>query len=73
MSKPEKPIVYTLSTCPACTQLKKDWVEQGLEFEERQVDNSQALLDEALKYGEIVPIVVYNDGKVEYGYKDIIS
>ena len=73
MSKPDKTIVYTLSTCPACIQLKKDWTEQGLEFEERQVDENQELLNEALKYGDIVPIVVYKDGKVECGYKDIIS
>jgi glutaredoxin len=68
-----KPIVYTLSTCPACIRLKEDWVSRGREFEERQVDDNQAWLDEALSYGNAVPIVVYEDGRVEIGYANMIS
>ncbi len=68
-----KPIVYTLSTCPACIRLKEDWVSRGREFEERQVDDNQAWLDEALSYGNTVPIVVYEDGQVEIGYANMIS
>ncbi|MCJ7743197.1 MAG: hypothetical protein MUO99_01375 [Dehalococcoidales bacterium] len=68
-----KPIVYTLSTCPACIRLKEDWVSRGREFEERQVDDNQAWLDEALSYGNTVPIVVYEDGRVEIGYANMIS
>ncbi len=68
-----KPIVYTLRTCPACVRLKEDWVAQGKQFEERQVDENQAWLDEALKYGDVVPIVVYQDGRVEIGYANMIS
>ncbi|MFH1382846.1 MAG: glutaredoxin domain-containing protein [Chloroflexota bacterium] len=68
-----KPIVYTLRTCPACIELKKDLVRRGLEFEERQVDDNQAWLDEALKYGDTVPIAVYEDGRVEIGYAGMIG
>ena len=68
-----KPIVYTLTTCPACVVMKEDWNKQGIEFEERQVDESQSWLDEARTYGDVVPIVVYPDGKVTMGYKDMIS
>jgi glutaredoxin len=68
-----KPILYTLSTCPACIRLKEDWVSRGREFEERQVDDNQAWLDEALSYGNTVPIVVYEDGRVEIGYANMIS
>jgi glutaredoxin len=68
-----KPIVYTLRTCPACIRLKEDWVGRGREFEERQVDDNQAWLDEALRYGNTVPIVVYEDGRVEIGYANMIS
>lgn len=68
-----KPIVYTVSTCPASLKLKKDWTEQGKEFEERQVDQSQTWLDEALKYGDMVPIILYPDGKVDIGYKGMIG
>lgn len=66
-------IVYTLKTCPACNRLKDDWKAEGIEFEERQVDSNQAWLDEALKYGDMVPIAVYEDGTVDVGYKGMIS
>ncbi len=68
-----KPTVYTLSTCPACNRLKEDWAGQGIEFEERQVDVSQAWLDEALKYGDRVPIIIHEDGRVEVGYANMIG
>ena len=68
-----KPIVYTLSTCPACIKLKEDWTGQGKEFEERQVDDNQAWLDQALKHGDTVPIAVYEDGRVETGYAGMIG
>jgi glutaredoxin len=68
-----KPIIYTVSTCPASLKLKKDWSSQGIEFEERMVDKNQAWLDEALKYGDMVPIIVYQDGRVEVGYANMIG
>ncbi len=68
-----KPIVYTVSTCPACLKLKKDWSSQGIEFDERQVDKNQASLDEALEYGDMVPIIVHQDGRVEVGYANMIG
>ncbi len=68
-----KPIVYTVSTCPACLRLKSDWSRQGIAFEERPVDENQKSLDEAVKYGDMVPIIVYGDGKVEVGYKGMIG
>ena len=68
-----KPIIYTVSTCPASLRLKSDLKSQGIDFEERQVDENQKFLDEAVKYGDTVPIVVYADGKVEVGYKNMIG
>ena len=68
-----KPVVYTLSACPACIKLKEDWTRRGIEFEERQVDENQVWLDEALKYGDTVPIVRYADGRIQIGYKNMIS
>ncbi len=67
------PVIFTLKTCPACIEIKKHWAEQGREFEERQVDDNQAWLDDALKYGDTVPIVVYEDGRTEVGYRGMIS
>ncbi|MBI2979606.1 MAG: hypothetical protein HYY41_02095, partial [Chloroflexi bacterium] len=49
------------------------WSSQGKEFEERRVDDNQALLDEAVKYGDMVPIIVYEDGQVEVGYANMIG
>ncbi|MDP3880552.1 MAG: glutaredoxin domain-containing protein [Dehalococcoidales bacterium] len=68
-----RPIIYTLRTCPACIEIKKDWAVRGKEFEERQVDDNQTWLDEAREYGDTVPIVVYGDGRVEVGYADMIG
>ena len=67
------PTVYTLTTCPACTSLRIAWTEQGIAFEERQVDKSQSWLDEALVYGDEVPIIVHPDGRVEIGFEDEIG
>jgi len=68
-----KTIIYTVSSCPASAKIREDWTAEGKEFEERQVDKSQAWLDEALKYGDMVPIAVHADGKVEIGYKNMIG
>ena len=68
-----KPIVYTVSTCPACLRLKEDWRAQGIEFEDRPVDNSQKWMDEAVRHGDMVPVIVFGDGRVEVGYKGMIG
>lgn len=66
-------VVYTLATCPACIKLKEDWRRKGITFEERQVDQNQAWLNEALTYGDMVPIIVYEDKRVEVGYANMIG
>jgi len=73
MGSSKIPIVYTLQTCPSCIVLKEDWEKDKIAFEERQVDENQLFLDEAREFGDIVPIVVYPDGKVTMGYKDMIG
>ena len=45
------------------------WRREGVEYEERRVDQSQDTLDEALDYGDVVPIIVWPDGKVEMGFR----
>ena len=67
------PIAYTLTTCPASEVLRTEWGREGIEFEERRVDTSQEWLDEALNYGDEVPIIVYPDGRVEVGFADEIG
>ena len=65
----EQPTVYTLTVCPACDNLRTKWEQQGIAYEERRVDQSQDVLDEALLYGDSVPIIVYPDGRVEIGFE----
>ena len=36
----KNPIVYTLSSCPACMKLKQDWTSRGIAFEERPYGES---------------------------------
>jgi len=69
----KQPIVYTISTCPASIRLKKELAEKGIAFEERQVDKDQAWLDEALKFTDSVPTVVWEDGRIEVGYPGMMS
>ena len=63
------PIVYTLTACQACDQLRKVWGSKGIKYEERRVDQSQDTLDEALDYADTVPIIIYPDGRVEVGFE----
>ena len=63
------PVVYTLTVCPACDSLRASWARQGIAYEERRVDQSQEVLDEALDYADTVPIIVYPDGRVEIGFE----
>jgi hypothetical protein len=49
--------------------LRDAWRRQGVKYEERRVDQSQDTLDEALDYGDTVPIIVYPDGRVEIGFE----
>lgn len=68
-----RPVVYTLTSCPACVKLKEDWTRQGIAFEERAVDKNQAWLDEALEHADMVPIIVHPDRRVEVGYANMIG
>jgi glutaredoxin len=64
------PIVYTIRGCDSCVKLLKKWDAEGRVYDERRVELSQATLDEARRYGKLVPIVVWPDGRVEQGFGD---
>jgi glutaredoxin len=70
---PARPIVYTIRGCDACVKLLKKWDSEGLAYDERHVETSQATLDEARTYGSLVPIVVWPDGRVEQGFGDSLG
>jgi hypothetical protein len=64
------PVIYTIRGCDACVRLLNKWGADGVAYEERRVELSQATLDEARSYGSLVPIVVWPDGRVEQGFGD---
>ena len=72
-SMAERPIVYTIRGCDSCVKLMKKFEAEGVDFEERRVELSQAILEEARRYGSLVPIVVWPDGRVEQGFGDSIG
>ena len=61
-----RPIVYTIRGCDSCVKLLQKFEADGLDFEERRVELSQVTLEEARRYGSLVPIVVWPDGRVEH-------
>ncbi len=65
----EIPVVYTIRGCDACVKLLSKWEQEGRKWEERRVELSQTVLDEARQYGDMVPIVVWPDGRVEQGFE----
>ncbi len=63
------PVVYTIRGCDACVKLQKKWDGEGVKYDQRRVELIQATLNEARKFGDMVPIVVWPDGKVEQGFE----
>jgi glutaredoxin len=61
-------IMYTLRNCPTCEQARRDLTDEGVEFEERVVDDNSEWFEEASGLGTNVPIVVRGD-KVETGWR----
>lgn len=68
-----RPVVYTIRGCDSCVRLMKKFETEGVDFEERRVELDQAILEEARRYGSLVPIVVWPDGRVEQGFGDSIG
>jgi len=67
------PIVYTIRGCEACVRLLERWNADGMEYEERRAELSQATMDEARTFGSAVPIIVWPDGRVEQGFQGHIG
>ncbi|HWZ43338.1 MAG TPA: hypothetical protein VNW97_07660 [Candidatus Saccharimonadales bacterium] len=68
-----RPIVYTIRGCDSCVKLLSKFEAEHVEFEERRVELSQTVLEEARRYGSLVPIVVWPDGRVQQGFGDSIG
>lgn len=61
-------IMYTLRTCPTCERAREDLTADGVDFEERAIDDNAGWFDEASQLGLTVPILVRGDA-VEVGWK----
>jgi glutaredoxin len=61
-------IMYTLRTCPTCEHARRDLTAEGVDYEERCIDDNPQWFDEASQLGVTVPIIVRGD-KVEIGWK----
>ena len=61
-------IMYTLRTCPTCERAREDLTADGVDFEERPIDDNAEWFDEASQLGLTVPILVRGDA-VEVGWK----
>ncbi len=61
-------VMYTLRTCPTCERARKDLTAEGVEFEERVIDDNPQWFDEASSMALTVPILVRGD-KIEVGWK----
>lgn len=67
------PIVYTIKGCAGCVTLLERWDARGIDYEERRADMSQQIMDEARALGDVVPIVVYPDGRVEENPEGLVG
>ena len=61
-------IMYTLRTCPTCEHARRDLTAEGVDFEERVIDDNSQWLEEASRLALTVPILVRGD-TVEVGWK----
>ena len=66
-------MVYTIRGCHACIKLLEKLDADGVAYEERRAELSQAAMDEARTYGTAVPIVVWPDGSIEQGFEGHIG
>lgn len=61
----EKVIVYTSSTCPYCVAAKNFLHENSVEFEERNVSESEEARNELIEKGyRGVPVIVVGEEEV---------
>ncbi|MGG1514512.1 glutaredoxin family protein [Paenibacillus oryzisoli] len=65
MSQTAQPIVYSSTNCPYCQQLKKYLTEQGVAFEERNIDLNDAYGQELHDMGLMsLPVTVIGEHKI---------
>lgn len=68
-------ILYTKNNCQSCRFTKLHMVNMGVSFEERNVDENEAYMQEALDTGyKSMPIVVLNGAVIAAGFQpDVLN
>ncbi len=64
-----KVILYTLRGCATSDKARRALIEQGVDFEERLVDENPQWWEEATQYSFSVPVIVWGEGDVEIGWQ----
>ena len=62
-------IVYTLKNCEVSDKAVTALRDRGVDIEERRVDENVDWWEEALDLALAVPIIVWEDGRVERGWE----
>ena len=60
--------VYTLKNCEVSDKAVVALRGRGVDFEERRVDENADWWEDALDYAMAVPIIIWEDGRVELGW-----
>jgi glutaredoxin len=61
-------IIYTQHGCATCDRALRELQAEGVDFEERSLDDDPKWFDEVAKISLSVPVVIRN-GKIEVGWK----
>ena len=69
-----KVVVYSSNTCPYCVSAKQYLSENGVEFEERNVQTSADARQELMQMGHMgVPVILIDDEEIVGFDKDRID
>ena len=62
--------VYTITSCPWCDKVKKYLKSKGVEFEARNIEDSEEYYKECLKISgdEMVPVTAIDDKNFVLGF-----
>ena len=62
-------IMYSIPGCGTCARAKREMEEEGIDFEERNINLNDEWYQEAAKIGVTVPIFVHDDKSIEIGWR----
>jgi glutaredoxin len=65
----DKVVMYTLATCPTCVKARKVLKAKHIDFEDRVVDDRPDWCMDVVRLSNqnSVPVIVWQDGRVEIG------